>query len=410
MHRRRETLPKQHQKPNTIHKQTNNINNPNPSIFFPDRRNSRQEHVSRREEINPPVGDRAPGLGPPGKAMTHCHGEKDPAPRVQGNNPQGGLLPGSMGEAAPSLRGRETLAIGDKSTLPIGRGDKIVFLDFGRSKIFAITDDSDEVLVFNNIAELAEKLRPTVIVLDRLPGKLQNTAAELAKTGIIFLRLKNLKKLSEERKNNGLKKSDENDVVALRTLFRRNLENFQPLFLTPEELTVRALTELWAQMTSLKKNSKQARTATDNQLAVEIHRTQKRIVERLSEEIHGEALKLPLYRLTNEKLGLRGPTLAYILSHDGWALKTLNSDKLQVRYQLVPLKRHRSKRSRLLITLANTAVLNNHPRYRPIFEKYMERFQGQKYAYWKAILRVARRILRDIRLLANGQEPWTPTG
>jgi hypothetical protein len=60
--------------------------------------------------------------------------------------------------------------------------------------------------------------------------------------------------------------------------------------------------------------------------------------------------------------------------------------------------------------LANTAVLNNHPRYRPIFEKYMVKFQGQRYAYWKAVLRVARRILRDLRLLANGQEPWTPTG
>jgi hemoglobin-like flavoprotein len=60
--------------------------------------------------------------------------------------------------------------------------------------------------------------------------------------------------------------------------------------------------------------------------------------------------------------------------------------------------------------LANTAVLNNHPRYRPIFEKYMVKFQGQRHAYWKAVLRVARRILRDLRLLANGQEPWTPTG
>jgi hypothetical protein len=315
-----------------------------------------------------------------------------------------------MGEAAPGLRGRETLTTGDKRTLPIRKRGEMMFLDFGRNKIFAITDDSDEVLVFNNLAELCEKLKPTVIVLDSLPGRQQCAAVELAKTGITFLRLKDLKKLSEERKNNGLKKSDENDVVALRTLFRRNLENFQPLFLTPEELTVRAMTELWLRMTSLKKNSKQARTATDNQLAAEIHRTQVRIVERLSEEIHREALKLPLYRLADEKLGLRGPALAYILSHDGWAFKTLDSDRLQVRYRLVPLRRRRNHRSRLLIMLANTAVLNNHPRYRPIFEKYMERFQGQKYAYWKAVLRVARRILRDLRLLAKGQTLRTPTG
>jgi hypothetical protein len=298
----------------------------------------------------------------------------------------------------------------DKAQAPMGRRGGTVFLDFGRNKVFAVTDDSDEVLVFNNLTELVEKLRPAVIVLDSLPGKFQVTAAELAKTGIVFLRLKDLKKLSEERKNNGVKKSNENDVVVLKTLFSRNPGDFQPLNETHEELTVRELTELWLQMTSHKKSSKQARTTTDNQLAVEIHRTQVRIVERLAEEIHGKALKLPLYRLTNEKLGLKGPTLAYILSHDGWAFKTLNSDKLQVRYQLVPLRRRRSKRSRLLIMLANTAVLNNHPRYRPIFEKYMEKFQGQRHAYWKAVLRVTRRILRDLRLLANGQMVWAPTG
>jgi hypothetical protein len=340
-----------------------------------------------------------PGLDPPGKAMT----EKVMAALAPRSPNATGLTEGA-GD------GTRCLPSPDKAQAPMGRRGRTVFLDFGRSKIFAITDDSDEVLVFNNLTELAEKLKPAVIVLDNLPGKLQSMAAELAKTGIIFMRLKNLKKLSEERKNNGMKKSDENDVVMLKTLFRRNPDDFRPLFETPEELTVRELTELWLQMTSLRKSSKQARTTTDNQLAVEIHRIQVRIVERLSEEIHREALKLPLYRLTNEKLGLRGPTLAYILSHDGWAFKTLDSDKLQVRYRLVPLRRRRSKRSRLLIMLANTAVLNNHPRYRPIFEKYMEKFQGQKYAYWKAILRVARRILRDLKLLANRRESWTLTG
>jgi hypothetical protein len=339
-----------------------------------------------------------PGLDPPGKAMT----EKVVAAPAPGGPNATGLTEGAGDgtRCLPSL---------DKAQAPMGRRGGTVFLDFGRSKIFAVTDDSDEVLVFNNLTELVEKLRPAVIVLDSLPGKQQNAVAELAKTGIIFLRLKDLKKLSEERKNNGVKKSDENDVVMLKTLFRRNSDDFLPLFETPEELTIRRLTELWLQMTSLKKSSKQARTTTDDQLAVEIHRTQVRIVERLAEEIHEKALKLPLYRLTNEKLGLRGPTLAYILSHD-WAFKALNSDKLQVRYQLLPLRHRRSQRSRLLIMLANTAVLNNHPRYRPIFEKYMEKFQGQKYAYWKAVLRVARRILRDLRLLANGQTLRTPTG
>jgi hypothetical protein len=286
----------------------------------------------------------------------------------------------------------------------------VVYVDFGRNKIFALTDDSEGVLIFNNLVELAEKLKPAVIVLDNLPGKQQNATAELAKTGIVFLRLKNLKKLSEERKKNGMQKSDENDVAALKTLFRRNIGDFQPLNETSEELTVRALTELWVQEAFLKKVSKQARTTTRHPVATEIQNTHRRLVEKLAEEIHREALKLPLYSTTFERLGLKGPALAYLLSHDGWAFKTLNSDKLQVRYRLVPLRRRRSQRSRLLIMLANTAVLNNHPRYRPIFEKYMVKFQGQRYAYWKAVLRVARRILRDLRLLANGQTVWAPTG
>jgi hypothetical protein len=315
------------------------------------------------------------------------------------------------GETAPGLRGRETPQKGDERTVPIGgRGSKIVFLDFGRSKIFAVTDDSDEVLVFNNLVELVESLRPAVIVLDNLPGKLQSMAAELAKTGITFMRLKDLNKLSEERKKNGLPKSNENDVILLKTLYRRESESFQTLCMMPDELLVRELSELWAAFTIMRKTSKQKRALTRHPAVLEAYNELRKLIDELSEEIHRKALGLPLYRQAFEELGLKGPALAYLLSHDGWAFKTLNGDKLQVRYQLVPLRRRRSQRSRLLIMLANTAVLNNHPRYRPIFEKYMEKFQGQKYAYWKAVLRVARRILRDLRLLANGQEPWTPTG
>jgi hypothetical protein len=97
---------------------------------------------------------------------------EDPGPGAFEGRPAPG--PG-RGETAPGLRGRETLTTGDKRTPPIGwRGSKIVFLDFGRSKIFAVTDDSDEVLVFNNLAELAESLRPEVIVLDNLPEGLQS--------------------------------------------------------------------------------------------------------------------------------------------------------------------------------------------------------------------------------------------
>ena len=58
---------------------------------------------------------RAPGLGPPGKAMTLRHGIEGPDPRETGWSAPGPV----WGETAPGLRGRETLATGDKSTLPI---------------------------------------------------------------------------------------------------------------------------------------------------------------------------------------------------------------------------------------------------------------------------------------------------
>ena len=89
------------------------------------------------------------------------------------------------------------------------------------------------------------KLNPDAVVVDSLPGKFQKTAAELGREGVVFLRLKRLKILSDERKGNGVRKTDENDVKLLREIFRRDINAFQPLFTSPEELEVRALTELW---------------------------------------------------------------------------------------------------------------------------------------------------------------------
>jgi hypothetical protein len=285
-------------------------------------------------------------------------------------------------------------------------GGEVVYVDFGRNKIYALTDESNEILVFNNLAELAEKLRPAVIVLDSLPGKLQNTAAELAKTGITFLRLKDLKKLSEERKNNGVEKSDENDVVMLKTLFLRNSDDFQPLFTAPEELTVRELTEEWATFTLMKKVSKQKRTTTNHPLAIKAHKTLRNIVDELYEEIHREAMKLPLYRLTFERLGLKGPVLAHLISHDEFALKTFPRDRLLRRYHLLPPFQRWNKRSRLLLILANSTILNKHPRYYGIYLRYIEKFKDRRRKHWKATLRVARRILVDLKRLAkdNGRQ------
>jgi hypothetical protein len=89
-----------------------------------------------------------------------------------------------------------------------------------------------------------------------------------------------------------------------------------------------------------------SRTSINHPLAKEIHRENRRLVEKLAEEIHREALKLPLYRTTFERLGLKGSALAYIISHDGWALKTLLRDKLILRFQMTVRRRYKGRKTR----------------------------------------------------------------
>jgi len=300
------------------------------------------------------------------------------------------LAVGARGDWAPSPATRQGV-----------QGGRVVFVDFGRGKVYAVTADGEEVYTFDSIGDLVGKLNPDTVVVDSLPGKFQKTAAELGREGVVFLRLKRLKILSDERKSNGVRKTDENDVKLLREIFRRDINAFQPLFTSPEELEVRALTELWVELSGMKKAAKQARTATNDHIAVEAGRTLRQLVERLSARIHERALVLPLYRRAVEELGLKGPSLAYIISHDGWALATMPRDALAVRYDMARQWIGRRVRSRLLILLANTAILHKHPRYRSIYEHYRQK--GKK--HWTAVLRVAKRILRDLRQQAQKAGP-----
>jgi hypothetical protein len=247
-----------------------------------------------------------------------------------------------------------------------------VFIDFGRNRVYALPEDGQEVMVFNDFLEMFEKLRPTIVVADSYPRKLQPTITRL--DGATFLRLRDLKKLSEERNNNGLRKTDENDVKTLREMFYKTPDLFQPLYTSPLELEVRALTELWVELAGIKKAAKYARSTTDDPLAVETHKILRRYTERLATRIHERAMELPLYRMAVERLGLKGPALAYIISHDGFALKALCRDRLVFRFQMTGRRRHKRR----------------------------------KRAFWKAILRVAERILKDLHTLAKSQTPRSP--
>jgi hypothetical protein len=270
-----------------------------------------------------------------------------------------------------------------------------VFVDFGRGRVYALPEDGEEVMVFNDFLGMFGRLRPRVVVADSYPRKLQPTITRL--DGATFLRLRDLKKLSEERKNNGHIKTDENDVKALRQIFYEAPDLFQPLYASPLELEVRALTELWVEMAGIKRAAKYARSTTDDPLAVETHRMRQRYAERLATRIHERAMELPLYRMVVERLGLKGPSLAYIVSHDTTSFKTLSRTGLKTRYELFRRRwKSRELRSQLLIGLAYATITHRNQRYLAVYENCRRR--GKK--HWQATLRVAKRILRDIRRLA----------
>jgi hypothetical protein len=90
---------------------------------------------------------------------------------------------------------------------------------------------------------------------------------------MVSLRLGDLKAVPEVRRNNGLRKTDENDVKALRQIFLGRPDLFQPLYASPLELEVRAPTELWVEMAGIKKAAKNTRSTIDDPLAVETRRT-----------------------------------------------------------------------------------------------------------------------------------------
>jgi hypothetical protein len=151
------------------------------------------------------------------------------------------------------------------------------------------------------------------------------------------------------------------------------------------------------ELAGIKRAAKYARSTIDDPLAVETHRMLQRYADRLATRIHERAMELPLYSMAVERLGLKGPALAYIISRDTIVFKTLSRTGLERCYELFRRPwRGRGLRSQLLIRLAYATITNRNQRYLAIYESYLRR--GKK--RWQAILRVAERILRDVRRLA----------
>ena len=177
------------------------------------------------------------------------------------------------------------------------------------------------------------------------------------------------------------------------------------------ELEVRALTELWVEMAGIKRAAKNTRTITDDPLAVEIHKVLRRYTEGLATRIHEKAMGIELYSMAVERLGLKGPALAYVISHGGLMLKTMSRERLIFRFQLSGRHKKRDMKSRLMIILARSAVFYKHQGYYQVYQRFFGRFQTEgcgRRAFWKAVLRVAERILKDLDALAKSQTPRSP--
>jgi hypothetical protein len=85
-------------------------------------------------------------------------------------------------------------------------------------------------------------------------------------------------------------------------------------------------------------------------------------------------MELPLYSMAVERLGLKGPSLTYIVSHDSIVFKTLSRTGLERRYELFRRPwRGRGLRSQLLIGLAYATVTNRNQRYLTIYESCRQR-------------------------------------
>ena len=66
-----------------------------------------------------------------------------------------------------------------------------VFVDFGRNGVYALPEDGEGVMVFNDFLEMFDRLRPRVVVADSYPRRLLPTITRLG--GATFLRLRDLK-------------------------------------------------------------------------------------------------------------------------------------------------------------------------------------------------------------------------
>ena len=117
------------------------------------------------------------------------------------------------------------------------------------------------------------------------------------------------------------------------------------------------------ELAGIKRAAKNTRTTTDDPLSDEVHKILRRYTERLATRIHEKAMGIELNSMLVERVGLKGPALAYVISHDGLLLKTMSRERLIFKFQLSGRNKKRDMKSRLMIVLARSAVFKRHQGY-----------------------------------------------
>jgi hypothetical protein len=245
--------------------------------------------------------------------------DEDPAPGVQGVNPQGGLLPGLEGEATPGLQGREALATGDKRTLPVeGKGVRRFFCDVHRKakkkakngEGYRITFTTDGI-TFKHVDSFTDMpaREGDKIYIDTLPLQHTDGAIELLRRGVELYCLRRLTLVGKKREELKLPKTTRGDIRTLMGLeeqwFRKLSEDF---------LIMRRL--ISAYRTMLKTHQQylnRYRAVSDKERSrlrpvIEVLEKQMNI---MAEEIAEEACRrYPAYNKLVEELGITDSTTA----------------------------------------------------------------------------------------------------
>jgi hypothetical protein len=246
--------------------------------------------------------------------MTLRHGEEDPAPRVEGN-PQGGLLPGYVGEAAPSLRGRETPLKGDESALPTeGKGVRRFFCDVHRraknGEGYRITYTTDGV-TFRHTDRFAEIPATTddKVLVDTLPLNHTDDAIELLRHGVEIYCIRRLTLIKERREKLKLPKTARGDIMALMQIDGRWFRKLSEDFLIMRRM-ISAYRSLQRTHQQLENKCKALSEAEKYALKPAIKALESQMNE-MAKKIAGEAgRRYPVYNKLVEELGIAGNTTA----------------------------------------------------------------------------------------------------